>query len=238
GKARDVVTHSSDPQRATEPTGISRDSLDRDVIELIGIDQFESDALVYGELAAKRGSRLPCARIGGRPRCGCRAIAWLATHDETAVRVAAQCSHTDTIEALEEATCARLTHDFAPMHKLASVHDAGRIVLPAWPGVSALGETSAPACRARDCHRDRGRLQLACGFAHLLRTDCDCSAAYGELLGCAGRRARPYCDYTSCRHEGACGRFELGGLLLVAPTSEQSHDPLCRLPCELLGGDL
>src|SRR5690606_29572195 len=202
-------------------------------------DQFERYALVESELTAKPCSRLRrCFRVSWRPRCSRRAIRRRISHDVAAFRIAAQRGHADAIESLEEGTRARLTHDFAPMHELASVHDAGGLILAAWPGVSALGETSAPACRARDCHRDRGRLQLACGFAHLLRTDCDCSAAYGELLGCAGRRARPYCDYTSCRHEGACGRFELGGLLLVAPTSEQSHDPICRLPCELLGGDL
>src|SRR5690606_32746620 len=173
-------------QCTAEATRISRDSLDRDFIELIRVDQFERYALVESELTAKPCSRLRrCFRVSWRPRCSRRAIRRRISHDVAAFRIAAQRGHADAIESLEEGTRARLTHDFAPMHELASVHDAGGLILAAWPGVSALGETSAPACRARDCHRDRGRLQLACGFAHLLRTDCDCSAAYGELLGCA-----------------------------------------------------
>src|SRR5690606_16806025 len=209
--------------------------LDRDLIELIRIDQPEGGALVYGDLASERCARLSHARIGGRPRCGCRAIAWLATHDETAVRVAAQCSHADAIEALEEAKRARLAHHLSTMHKLAGVHDAGRLVFAARASVAALGESAAS--RVSDRHRDRCSLQLTRGIAHLLRTDRDCSAPNSELFGGASCRASADRDDAAGGHQGSRSGFELGGPLLLS-AAQQSHDALGRLARELLSRDL
>src|SRR5690606_20847566 len=102
--------------------------------------------------------------------------------------------------ACEEAQRAGLTHDLSTVHELASVHDAGRIVLPARARVAALGEATA-ARSIRDRHRDRRALQLARRLPHLLRTDRNRAAAERELLRRARRGARAGCDYAARGHQ-------------------------------------